>query len=384
MLGNAHTPAGLHGDVGGAGYSLAVARLRMVDLFAGCGGLTRGFLDINSDSEISSSFEVVAAVESDRAAAATYAANYGRDHLFPIKIEDWRGRDIPRAEIVVGGPPCQGFSDLGKRNPDDSRNQLWREYARTLDRIRPDYFVIENVAAFYRSPQWQLLQAAVDDGPLARYQLQPYTLNAADFGVPQARRRAVVIGRRRGLPVVPHPETLQLPGPTLTVAEALDRLPTQVAPDAIDLPDGTYDFDGHDLPGAFKTSQLHITRRLTEISRLRIAEIPPGGNRTNIPYELLAPCWRKHKTGSMDVMGRLYPDKPSVTIRTEFVKPEKGRYLHPTEPRPITHAEAALLQTFPLDYQWCGAKVSIARQIGNAVPVKLAGALGRLIARMYD
>jgi DNA (cytosine-5)-methyltransferase 1 len=85
----------------------------------------------------------------------------------------------------------------------------------------------------------------------------------------------------------------------------------------------------------------------------------------------------------MDVMGRLYADRPSVTIRTEFVKPEKGRYLHPTEPRPITHAEAALLQTFPLDHQWCGAKVAIARQIGNAVPVDLASALGRLVARMY-
>ncbi len=356
----------------------------MVDLFAGCGGLTRGFLDVNRDPEIRSSFHVVAAVESDRAAAATYAANYGRDHLFPIKIENWRGDDIPRADVVVGGPPCQGFSNLGKRDPDDSRNQLWREYARTLERIQPDYFVIENVAAFYRSPQWTLLQAAVADGVLSDYELQPYTLNAADFGVPQTRRRAVVIGRRRGMPAVPHPETLARPaGSAMTVQAALARLPAHVPTDAIDLPDGTYEFDGRELPGAFKTSQLHITRKLTEISRRRIATIPPGGNRTDIPYELLAPCWRKHKTGSMDVMGRLHLDRPSVTIRTEFVKPEKGRYLHPTEPRPITHAEAALLQTFPLDHQWCGAKVAIARQIGNAVPVSLANALGRLIASMY-
>lgn len=362
-----------------------MARLRLVDLFAGCGGLTRGFLDVNQDSEISSEYEVVAAVECDRAAAASYAANFGRDHLFPIKIEDWRHEDIPDADVVIGGPPCQGFSNLGKRDPLDHRNRLWREYARALQTIDPDYFVIENVAAFFRSPQWVLLQAAVEDGVLSRYRLQPYVLNAAEFGVPQARKRAVVIGRRRGLPEVPHPHT-ERPAEAArfpTVGHVLRNLPAFVAPGLIELPEGMYEFGGRELPGAFKTSDLHITRRLTEVSRLRIASIPPGGNRMNIPDDLLAPCWRKHKTGSLDVMGRLHVDRPSVTIRTEFVKPEKGRYLHPTEPRPITHAEAALLQTFPLDHQWCGAKVYIARQIGNAVPVLLATALGKLIARVY-
>jgi DNA (cytosine-5)-methyltransferase 1 len=178
-----------------------------VDLFAGCGGLTRGFLDVNRDSEISSKYEVVAAVECDRAAAASYAANFGRDHLFPIKIEDWRCDDIPDADVVIGGPPCQGFSNLGKRDPLDHRNRLWREYARALQTIDPDYFVIENVAAFFRSPQWVLLQAEVEHGALSKYRLQPYVLNAAEFGAPQARKRAVVIGRRRGLPEVPHPHT---------------------------------------------------------------------------------------------------------------------------------------------------------------------------------
>ena len=361
-------------------------RLRLVDLFAGCGGLTRGFLDVNSDPRITTEFEVVAAVEYDRAAAASYAANFGRDHLFPIKIEDWSEDDIPDADVVIGGPPCQGFSNLGKRDPSDPRNRLWREYARTVEAIQPDYFVVENVAAFYRSPQWSLLQAVADDGVLANYRLQPYTLNAAEFGVPQNRKRAVVIGSRRDLPPVPHPYEMRPPASDRfpSVGQALTALPEYVAPDHINLPERTFEFDGVELPGAFKTSELHITRRLTEISRLRIASIPPRGNRTNIPPNLLTPCWRKHNTGSLDVMGRLYDDRPSVTIRTEFVKPEKGRYLHPVQPRPITHAEAALLQTFPPEHQWVGAKVSIARQIGNAVPVRLAEALGKLIARQYS
>lgn len=362
-----------------------MTRLRLVDLFAGCGGLTRGFLDVNKDPEIDCEYHVMAAVEADRSAAATYAANFGRDHLNPIKIEDWDDDDIPGADVVIGGPPCQGFSYLGRRDPADPRNLLWRQYARTLERIEPDYFVIENVAAFFRSPQWELLQAEVEDGKLKNYALQPYTLNAAEFGVPQIRKRAVVIGHKRDLPPVPRPrgELEGEPERFVTVGQALEGLPAHVALDATELPRERFEYDGTEFPGAFKTSQLHLTRNLTELSRQRIATIPRGGNRTDIPDELLAPCWRKHKTGSMDVMGRLRDDRPSVTIRTEFVKPEKGRYLHPTQPRPITHTEAALLQTFPLDYQWCGSKVAIAKQIGNAVPVLLARALGRSIAEMY-
>ncbi|GJF03423.1 DNA cytosine methyltransferase [Pseudonocardia sp. D17] len=360
-------------------------RLRLVDLFAGCGGLTRGFLDVNLDPDVPAEYHVIAAVEADRTAAATYAANFGRDHLYPIKIEDWHRDEIPSADVVIGGPPCQGFSNLGRRDPSDPRNALWREYARTLERIQPDYFVIENVAAFFRSPQWDLLQAEVENGTLTDYCLQPYILNAAEFGVPQIRKRAVVIGRHREMCPVPDPVGALAGKPHLfeAVGEALADLPAYVASDAIELPDDRFEFDGTEFPGAFKTSQLHLTRRMTDLSRKRIAAIPRGGNRMDIPDELLPDCWRKHKTGSMDVMGRLRENRPSVTIRTEFMKPEKGRYLHPTQPRPLTHAEAALLQTFPLDFQWCGSKVAIARQIGNAVPVRLAQALGSAIGRMY-
>jgi DNA (cytosine-5)-methyltransferase 1 len=129
------------------------------------------------------------------------------------------------------------------------------------------------------------------------------------------------------------------------------------------------------FPGAFKSSQLHLGRRPTDLSLRRYRSIPPGGNRFDIPVHLQPACWRRHSTGSADVMGRLRWDSPSVTIRTEFYKPEKGRYLHPTEHRPITHYEAALLQSFDDDYMWCGSKTAIGRQIGNAVPPRLAKAI---------
>ncbi|NKS67189.1 hypothetical protein GS461_17240 [Rhodococcus hoagii] len=134
------------------------------------------------------------------------------------------------------------------------------------------------------------------------------------------------------------------------------------------------------FPGQFKLSELHLTRSYEVLSMKRFASIPPGGNRFNIPDDLLSECWRKHKSGSGDVMGRLHWDRPSVTIRTEFFKPEKGRYLHPTEHRAITHLEAGLLQGFPLDSRWVGSKTAIARQIGNAVPVALSAAIAHVMS----
>jgi DNA (cytosine-5)-methyltransferase 1 len=135
------------------------------------------------------------------------------------------------------------------------------------------------------------------------------------------------------------------------------------------------------VAGAFRTTDLHLTRYFTPLSRRRYREIPLGGNRHSLPPHLQSPCWLAHKTGAQDVMGRLHWDRPAVTIRTEFWKPEKGRYLHPEADRPITHLEAALLQGFPRSFKWCGTKTEIGRQIGNAVPVPLARAIGQAILR---
>ena len=342
--------------------------LRVIDLFAGCGGLSAGLLS-------SGGFDPVAAVEIDRDAAATYAHNFGAEHVHVLDIAEWRQEQIPDADIVVGGPPCQGFSALGRRNPSDPRNALWNEYLRVLQIADPDFFVLENVPGFLRSPQFGELMAETElGGRLSNWALESHLLNSAHYGAAQARRRAVVIGRRVGTAALGPPRPwIQ----SVVLADVLQGVPTCVT--ATELPGSLTTFQGQPVPGPFKMRDLHVTRQPEDQSQQRFRAIPLGGNRFDLPLDLQTPGWRKHKSGSGDVMGRLHWGKPSVTIRTEFFKPEKGRYLHPEEHRPITHYEAALIQGFPDDFVWCGTKTSIARQIGNAVPVPLGRALGELL-----
>src|SRR4051794_13977980 len=164
----------------------------MLDLFAGCGGMTRGFLDQGD-------FAALGAVEIDRAAASTYAANFdpAQRHTVAGDIADFT--NVPEVDLVIGGPPCQGFSSLGRRDPADARNQLWREFVRVVRESDARMFVFENVDRFAKTPEFQLLRAAAsEDGDLADFDTQVFRLNAADYGTPQKRIRTIVVGSRVG------------------------------------------------------------------------------------------------------------------------------------------------------------------------------------------
>lgn len=348
--------------------------MRLVDLFAGCGGLTEGFRQAG--------FDPVMAVEWDRSAAATYAANFG-NHVTCADISELSDNVFPEADVVVGGPPCQGFSNLGTRNPDDPRNLLWREYARVVRLAKPNVFVLENVPQFLKSDQYELLVDWSENGPLRDYELAAAVLNAADYGVAQRRRRAIVVGSRCGQPTLPPPSHGKddPAAPWATVRDALSDIPYETGPTV--LPTQRLESG---IPGPFKVTELHLSRQPRELSLRRYELIPPGGGRFNLPDRLLPNCWKNKPTGTVDVMGRMEWDKPSLTIRTEFFKPEKGRYLHPQwdthDPhkqvnRSISHWEAARIQSFPDDFVWCGSKIEIAKQIGNAVPPLLAEAVAR-------
>jgi len=368
----------------------------MIDLFAGCGGMTQGFVD--------EGFEPTLAVEWDRAAAATYAANHGEEHVIAGDIALVPTAEIPRARLIIGGPPCQGFSNLGLKDLNDPRNQLWREYMRFVGAARPDVFVVENVDRFSKSPEFQMLLAEADHGALKDYELTWAVLNAADYGVAQRRKRTIVIASKVGRIEMPTPTHSKTPStgddlaPWRTLRDVIHGLPED--PASTELPESTTSFFGEPMPGVFKQLDIHFKRQPLKKSLQRYSFVPPGGGRLNVPTYLLPDCWRNKPSGTVDVMGRGRWDAPSVTIRTEFFKPEKGQYLHPQwEPsgnqapdspwiqgdpgrsvdRVITHYEASLIQDFPDDYQWVGTKIQIARQIGNAVPGGLARAIARQV-----
>jgi len=336
-----------------------------VDIFAGAGGLTQGLL---STGEL----EPIFAVEHDAAAAATYRENFG-DHVFFGDIKTVRR--FPKADVVVGGPPCQGFSLLGARRRDDQRNELWREFARTIHTAKPQIFMMENVPELLHSDQYRRFKELAS---ALGYVVDARVLNSADFGAPQKRRRAIVIGRRGTAPIWPiqthwDPNKAEGRRRWRTVRDALQAVPLRP--------------DCPDLAGLESNSsrKLHFGRSATPVSLERYRAVPPGGNRFDLAErrpEITPQCWLDKKTGSTDIFGRLWWDRPSVTIRTEFFKPEKGRYLHPSAHRPITHYEATLLQGFPKSFIWSGSKVEVARQIGNAVPIRLGRALGLAINRM--
>ncbi|MFD5113789.1 DNA cytosine methyltransferase [Streptomyces sp. NPDC058391] len=417
--------------------------IQVIDLFAGCGGFSAGFSSYVPRGSSKSPFTSVAAVEFDKAAASTYAANFGASHVHADDIATFNPSPFERkADVIMGGPPCQGFSGLGNQNPADPRNELWREYMRVVTTVKPKIFVIENVDRFMRSSQFAELEAAIEkpDGELRDYWMRVKILNAADYGVPQARRRVIVICTRKDLVAPlehPHPTHAKKgvridpegsdDGSFFTTEELLQgsrSLPRWVSVGSkvfarsarltlrparnIPLPSGDPSEIDAGIPGFYRTTELHFGREPTELSRARYRAIPPGGNRNDLRHKsyrldrknairlsteagyerltssehyLSTDSWDGHDKGSGDVMGRLRTDEPSVTIRTEFYKPEKGRYLHPTEDRPITHFEAALIQGFPEDFKWYGTKIDIARQIGNAVPVGLGKVLAEAIHR---
>jgi DNA (cytosine-5)-methyltransferase 1 len=329
----------------------------IIDLFAGCGGLTRGF-------HATGNCETLLAVELDRDAAETYDANFGpriarNQDGTPLRLEDVPR--FPKADLVIGGPPCQGFSPLNMLGVGLERRGLWREYLRALEQSEPTFFLMENVPELLKSAEYLSFKDAAER---LGYQVESKILNAADYGVPQTRRRAIVIGSLAG--AAPWPERTHY-APHLI---GLDGEPWRTFSDAVT-----------GLPLTPTGRDWHNPRNPRPMSVERYRTIPGEGEGR---FELAArrpditpACWLRKKTGSTDVFGRLWWDRPAFTIRTEFYKPEKGRYLHPSEHRPITIREAARCQSFPdkfvfPDHQ---SMTSVAKQIGNAVPPLLAARL---------
>lgn len=329
--------------------------------------MTLGF----TDKRFGGGFESILAVDNDKAAIATYNANFGTNVML-ARVEDWLDKHpkIPVADVVIGGLPCQGFSLLNKKRLGDYRRALWEPYMDVVESSVASVFILENVPEFLRSIEFTYIN---NRAKKIGFKVFSGILNAANYGVPQTRKRAFIIGCHNKCIPAPHfPPAPTHPNNWLTVRNAISDLPD---------PEGT---QIRQIPPPL---DLHFGRSPTPISLQRYKAVPPGGNRFDLQKnapELTPACWIKKTSGGTDLFGRLWWDRPSVTIRTEFFKPEKGRYLHPEKHRPITHREAARLMGFPDDFRFFGSKVEIARQIGNAVPPPLAGAIAKMIWKMLD
>ncbi|UUY05725.1 DNA cytosine methyltransferase [Svornostia abyssi] len=297
------------------------ARVRtypLADLFAGCGAMSRGFADTGR-------FKPVFAVESEPRAAATYAANFPKATLVQDPIQ--QVESFPTADLVIGGPPCQGFSTLNRAGANVASRRLWQEYVRALKAIQPAAFVMENVPQILDSAEYEAFVAAIEGDGF--YTLEARVLNVADYGVPQRRLRAFVIGIDKRLGGVPWPaQTHADPDlkderykPWRTFNQAVKHLPKQP--------------DGH---------KWHRDRNVWPESLVRYRAVPPGGNRFDMERELdrqgkgdlVPPCWRKHRNGSYDVFGRLWggsagdhdPHRVSQAREGTLSPPDRGSGHH--------------------------------------------------------
>lgn len=327
-------------------------RRTAIDLFSGCGGLTTGLLQAN--------FRVLAAVENDPLALETYRRNHSKVRLLSSDIRAVDPAGLMRRlklnpgdlDLLAGCPPCQGFSAVrtlnGKRvvsegrNELDARNDLVFEIARFAAVFRPKAILLENVPALARDPRIREVREALDK---LGYRSDLAVLDAADYGVPQRRRRMILTAGIYGK--IPPPMKVS---PQVTVGDAIRDLP----------PMGASGDPLHDFP-----------QERTPAVQARIAMIPKdGGGLRQMDEAFQLPCHRRCPGGFKDIYGRLWWDRVSSTITGGCFNPSKGRFIHPEADRAITLREAALLQTFPPDY-WFSlerGKAGAGLLIGNALP----------------
>jgi DNA (cytosine-5)-methyltransferase 1 len=320
--------------------------LKAIDLFSGCGGLSQGLKSVG--------YRVVAAVEVDETAARVYKRNHRKTRVFAEDITKLEPKFLMNEigiapnelDLLAGCPPCQGFSSLRTRNGAaknrDARNKLVNEMLRFVKVLKPKAVMLENVPKLATHSSFLKL---VRDLRSLGYNVTYSVENAADYGVPQRRKRLIMLAAKKF-----QPELLEPTFERTTVRDAIGNLP---------LPNTTND----------NLHTIDLARRSDRIMKL-IETIPKnGGSRSSLPESMQLDC-HKGKKGFNDVYGRMAWDSVSPTITGGCYNPSKGRFLHPQQDRPITLREAALLQGFPKRYYFdhsIGMQAT-ALMIGNALP----------------
>lgn len=354
-----------------------MAPVTAIDLFCGAGGLTQGFTDAG--------IEVSLASDLWKPAADTHKENFPhirfvQEDVREIQIKDLIGPFGRKPLIVAGGPPCQGFSSAGARRIEDQRNTLVREFALKAVALEPEVILFENVEGFLTSAKGRYIIELFDPLVEAGYLVSLQKLNVANFGVPQLRKRVIVIAARGRLPnaIAPTHDAHGAPGVhlagrglpnTQTVEEAL----TSVSPD--------------------KTDRLAQPEIPKGVELERISALQPGDTMRDLPMHLQHRSYKRRanrrvsdglppekRGGAPAGIRRLVPSEPSKAITGAATR----EFIHPIEDRRLTLREAATLQTFPGNFRFIGSRSDIATMIGNAIPPRFAKALGTHLLTLLD
>ena len=350
---------------------MGAAELEYVDLFAGAGGLSVGLE--------TAGFDLVHAVEKDADARATFAQN--RAGLAP---EDLTGdiRTVDRADVssavgqdrvdlVVGGPPCQGFSEVVSPDGSDDRNHLFTNFVDWVAALEPAAALFENVRGMQQTAGGKFLDAVRESFDRLGYTVSHRVVTASEFGVPQHRRRLLVLATRDGAPSAPLDGFAVDPVTEPGVMDGVGDLPRVAAGEestGYRMPPETV--LQRDLRGDSSSLTAHVAANHSDEMVEMISHISDGGDRTEIPDDL------QPSSGYHNSYSRLDSTEPAVAITSNMSKPSSARCVHPFQDRGLTPREGARLQTFPDSYEFTGSLVSIRRQIGNAVPPYLGEAMG--------
>lgn len=326
--------------------------MKIIDLFCGIGGLSLGFEQAG--------FEIVSAVDMWADAVRTYNHNRKGKVAEVISVEDFNDTVLPsiianeKITGIIGGPPCQGFSTVGKRNINDPRNKMYLEFYKTVKLANPDFFVIENVKGMLTLNNGAFVNDLLERfGKGLGYTISYQLLNAADYGIPQNRYRVFYIGIKKIKFVFPKPFNYKL-----TAKDGIGDLLGATSENYGSAPQNDFQ---REMRGAMTKPFNQDYTKHSEQTISIISQVPDGGNIRNLPAEM----WHVRKYNK--AFERMGSFKPSNTIDTGH-----RNYFHYSEPRIPTVREAARIQSFPDSFEILGTRGSQYKQVGNAVPPKLA------------
>ena len=321
-----------------------------IDLFSGAGGMSLGFDQAG--------FNNVFSVDIEPKFCETYKTNFPKHNLIQKDISKLSNEEIKSLignqiiDVIIGGPPCQGFSmagNIGRKFIDDSRNQLFKEFARIVEVVQPSYFVMENVARLFTHNKGETKKEIIELFKKMNYNVDCKVVNTADFGIPQVRNRVLFIGNKISNNIIFPTKTIDKP---ISIKEAIDKLPKLKSGEKSKIPN-------------------HISMKHSEQMLEKMKYVSDGGNRNEIP-ELIRP-----KSGDVRKYIRYKSTEPAVCVTGDMRK-----IFHYSQNRALTVRELATLQTFPLDFIFKGSTISQQQQVGNSVPPILAKEIALTIKKM--